>query len=92
MSSKRLSRAQRESIIIDFINGKETNESESQIQLPTIQRTKQNARELLRQLSQLLNEDEVESTNEETNKQGQYIAKKHPAWQTNWSRRKLVLQ
>ena len=147
MSSKRLTRAQREAIIIDYINGKETpgykviegsngkftvrtikevpkpvetkpvfeieeedaNETSEQpesknidendskqrhsegdddyesLKQPVKDRSKQNARELLQQLSQLLNDDD------EQVKAPQYIEKRHPAWETNWRRKKLVL-
>ena len=138
--SQRLSRSQRESIIIDYINGKETpgykviensngkfivkhieeekrkfeieeediNESESKAtlinqdedhsdndfqslkQIPK-QRTKQDARELLRQLSQLLNEDEEDQKELKTPKEYQYLEKRHPSWTTNWQRKKLIL-
>jgi len=131
--SNRLSRAQRESIIIDFINGKETpgfevkenasngkfivkrikvdpipevknrvieieeediNEENDKVQSddeyesltkPIKIRSKQNARELLRELSQLLNDED------EDPQKGQYIEKRYNPGPQSWKRRKLIL-
>ena len=143
--SKRLSRAQREAIIIDYLNKKETpgyevkensngkflvkalpqpkietpppqpkieieeediNEEPSleengleevKYEQPLIQpkRSKQNAKELLRQLQQLLVEqDEAEDDEEELppqQQQGQFIEKRYNPGPQNWKRRRLVL-
>ena len=153
MSTKRLTRAQREAIIIDYINGKETpgykvtenangkftvktlkepkpiEESKPKIELeeedinepnpkseaqaecenyfkhkaraydednlsddnfeslkqPVKIRSKQDARELLQQLSQILNEDEPEPT-----RAPQYLEKSYKPAEQCWRRKKLV--
>ena len=130
--SKRLTRAQRESIIIDFINHKETpgyqvientngkfivralkeepkpvkpkieieeeevNEQQDEDEeAPQATKkniidhigSKQDARELLRQLSQLLDEGEP---NQQQEQQGQYIEKRYNPGPQSWKRKKLV--
>ena len=145
MSSKRLTRAQREAIIIDYINGKETpgykvienangkftvrtikeipkpietkpvfeieeedandnvnendsdadyetqsssSQSERSLKQPVINRSKQNARELLQQLSQLLNGDDDETNPNQ--QQGQFIEKRYKPGPQSWKRKKLI--
>ena len=139
MSSKRLTRAQREAIIIDYINGKETpgykvienangkftvrtikedpkpietkpvfeieeedandnaNENDNKndsdddyesLKQPVINRSKQNARELLQQLSQLLNGDDDETNPNQ--QQGQFIEKRYKPGPQSWKRKKLI--
>lgn len=134
--SKRLTRAQREAIIIDFINGKDTpgykvientngkftvktlkeeakpietpkpkieleeedidepqndfknnssDDNYESLKQPVKIRSKQDARELLQQLSQILNEDEPEPQS-----QGQYIEKRYKPGPQSWKRKKLV--
>ena len=119
MSTKRLTRSQREDIIINHINGKDTpgykvienangkftvkvikeskpieapkpkiNSSDDDLESlkqPVKRRTKQDARELLQQLSQLLNEDEPEQQ-----AQGQYIEKRYKPGPQSWKRKKLI--
>lgn len=149
MSTKRLTRAQREAIIIDYINGKDTpgykvienangkftvktlkeepkpietpkpkfeleedvdepnpkddfkyeyedkarpkcednlsDDNFESLKQPVKIRTKQDARELLQQLSQILNEDEPEPQS-----QGQYIEKRYKPGPQSWKRKKLV--
>ena len=154
--SKRLTRAQRETIIIDFINGKETpgyevkensngkftvkakpakikieveeedvNEGVDDMEAnglappqketpkqkssrsdlddmeeveyeskPRVNRSKQNARELLKQLQQLLNEEDEADPQEEEQppyQHGQFIGKRYNPGPQSWRRRKLVL-
>ena len=141
--SKRLSRAQRESIIIDFINHKETpgyqvientngkfivralkeepkvvkqppkpsfemeeevneevnEQQEEDEEAPQATKknvidhigSKQDARELLRQLSQLLDEGEPNQQQEQwQGQQGQYIEKRYRPGPQSWARKKLV--
>ena len=146
MSTKRLSKAQREDIIINHLNGKETpgyevkentngkfivkaipkieaepiknnieieeeeindeesfsHEEERKIEDNMSKtfsqksfRGKQNARELLRQLSQLLVEDEeFEDENESQQKEserGQFIERRYKPGEQCWRRKRLVL-
>ena len=69
------------------IEEEENPEPESIIQTRTPNRTKQNARELLKQLTQLLEENDFD--NEPY--QGQFIEKRYKPGPQSWKRRKLVL-
>ena len=133
--SKRLSRSQRESIIIDYLNHKETpgynviensngkfivraikeehvepksikeiqleeeeleepepDNEEPHIEIPKVNRSKQNARELLKQLSDLLIEDDINNDDDKkSQQQGQYIERRYKPGPQNWNRRKLIL-
>ena len=71
----------------------ERNFERSEIDLP---RNKQDARELLRQLTQLLDEKEDETMferreEESQQQQGQYIEKRYNPGPQSWRRKKLVL-